>query len=108
MARQQRNRSVTIAASGTQSAAINAAGMAFGSIEVPAAISGSTYSIEARPDESGTWKGITDSQGNAVTVALTASKLVRLPDTAFPCKQMRLVSDTTEAAERIFTVYLEE
>lgn len=101
---------VTIAASGTQSEAIPVKRMAFGTLETPSAISGNTYTIEGRFSTSGdssTWKPITDSSGNALTMTLTANKIVRIPDAAFPCDEIRLVSDTTEAAERSFVAYLE-
>ena len=98
----------TIAASGTQSGAINTGGGAFGSLEVPSAITGATFTVEGRHETDGTWLAITDSDGAAVTITLAASKLVRFPDAAFPCQQLRIVSDQTEASERSFKLYLQD
>lgn len=108
MSRETRIRTFTISASGTQSESIHTGGAAFASLEVPAAITGATFTIEGRHATDGTWRAITASDGTAVTITLAASKLVRFPDAAFPAQQLRIVSDQTEAAERTFTIYLQD
>lgn len=106
MGRSERGRVVTIAASGTQSVEIKAAGMAFASIDTPSALTGSEFSIESKNKDSDSWRAITTSKGEAVTVTLNTDSSVRMPDAAFPRKYLRLVSDATEAAEREFTIYM--
>jgi hypothetical protein len=95
---------VIIPISSTNSNAMKVDGQAFGAIEFPAAMTGATMSIEGRDGADAAWLPILSSVGTAQTIAFVASSIVRLPDVVFACRELRLVSDGTEAAER--TLYL--
>ena len=73
-----------------------------GSVQAPAAITGSSFQVEVGIDVRGVFVAV----GNALT--LSADELVALPSEAFIGSRMRLVSDATELATRTFSIFLKE
>jgi hypothetical protein len=100
MERIRRPKTVVIAESGTASTAFEVDDMAFGSVQLPADMTGTALAIEGRLQNSGSWFPIKDALGATLSITFVASTIVRLPDAAFGCYQLRLVSNGAEAAER--------
>lgn len=72
----------------------------YGSILLPAALTGTALAIQGRFIDSGSWFPILDPLGAALSVAFAASSIIRIPDAAFACRELQLVSNGTEAAAR--------
>lgn len=95
--------SITIASSGTNSTSFFTGGYAWGRFTFPAALSGTTFHIETSVDNS-TFVDAYDDSGTQMTLTPTVSTSHRIPDGAFPAEYMRLVSDSSEGAERTIEV----
>ena len=91
--------SVTIASSGTQSGDIPIDDFAFGIFYQPAAVTGTSYTVEAK-DSAGTYYTICDKDGTNISITVANSKASRLPDEIFAADTIRLVSSASEAAQR--------
>ncbi len=77
-----------------------------GSIQVPAAITGTSYTLEVSNDGL-TWDGLKVAAGTAVAaVNWAADDILPLPASVFDCQYARIVSQANEAAARTFKVFL--
>lgn len=97
---------VVIAADAATSDAFRVGEFNRGSIQVPEAITGTSYTLEVSNDGA-TWDGLKVAAGTAVAaVNWAADDVLPLPSSVFDCKWARIVSQATEAAERSFSVML--
>lgn len=87
-----------IAAGGTQSTEIRIADYAFAMLKMPAAAVGTVFTLEGRLFEEDEFEAILDSDDTPLSINFTASKKIRIPDAAFGCFSIRLVSDASETA----------
>lgn len=77
-----------------------------GSIQVPAAITGTSYTLEVSNDGS-VWDVLRVAAGSAVAaVNWSADDLLPLPSSVFDAVYARIVSQASEAAARTFKVHL--
>jgi hypothetical protein len=99
---------VTIASSGTESAAVDLRGMTLCGFYLPAALTGTAVSFKASIDNS-TFVTVEDGFGNTVSKTVSASKAIILNPSDFAGIQyLKLVSNATEAAERTITLALRQ
>ena len=99
--------SVTIAAGATTSGAINTEGFAFGKIFISGTLTGTTFTWQAYDEVSESWVACYEKDGTtAITADYVTSRAVRMPDLAFPAKQLRILSDSTESNEITFAYFL--
>lgn len=99
--------SVVIASSGTVSTAIQTVGFAFGSITLPAAFTGTALTFQTSSDDS-TYVAAYDDEGTQITIGtVAASRRFRLPNKLFPANYIKIVSGSSEGAERTIGVELE-
>lgn len=92
---------IKIAASETKSSAIVIDGFAFGMLEMPAAATGTEFTFEGTIEDDENWRTLV-----GLSVTFTASGMIRIPDAAFGCCRIRIVSNDTEASEIAFGVRL--
>ena len=77
-----------------------------GSLQVPAAITGTSYTLEVSNDGS-TWDGLKTAAGAAVAaVNWAANDILPLPASVFDAMYARVVSQGNEAADRTLKVFL--
>ena len=100
MERIKREQSLTIAADASESTVWPVDDMSFGCVQLPASMTGTALAIEGRLADSGDWFPVTDPAGVELTIPFVASSIVRIPDAAFGCRALRLVSNDTEAEAR--------
>ena len=97
---------VTIANAGTTSGQFRVGEYNKGSILVPAAITGTSYTLEVSNDGS-TWDGLKVAAGTAVAaVNWAANDILPLPASVFDCLYARIVSQAAEGAARTIVVFL--
>jgi hypothetical protein len=102
-------RSVTIPASGTQSAAFGTGQATRGSFQLPAGMTGTTTTFEVTNEDTPTnWQAcpIEGNETNPLTTA--SSKSYSFPTKLFNFKFARLVSGTTETADRVIRIFTRE
>lgn len=104
-------RSVVVANGGTTSEAFGVgASLSVVGVQVPAAITSATLGFLGSTAHGGTYGDIADSDGNLVSVALTAGRSIGLSGaeadavSAYPWLKIKTAS--AEGAERTFTVSL--
>ena len=101
-----------IAASGTTSGAVEIPeGRTLTAILTPGTLTGSTLTITASPTLGGTYYTRTDSGGNTLSIAMSTSKLIMLDpvaDRTLGLRYIKLVSGSSEGAERTFTLFLSQ
>lgn len=97
---------VVIANGATTSGQFRVAEYNRGSIQVPAAITGASYTLEVSNDGS-TWDALKVAAGTAVSsVNWAADDILPLPSSVFDCLYARIVSAGAEGAARTFKVFL--
>ena len=97
---------VTIANAAATSSAFHVGEFNKGSIQVPAAITGTSYTLEVSNDGS-TWDSLKTAAAAAVAaVNWAANDVLPLPAEVFSCKWARIVSQANEGAARSLTVFL--
>ena len=96
---------ITISSGQTASSSFTAREFAFGSIEAPSTLTGTTFHIEVSLDGTN-FVDAYDQSGNQITFTPTVSTAHRIPNDAFPAIEMRIVSDSAEGADRTFKVLL--
>ena len=96
---------VTIADSASNSSGLAIDDCAYGMLEMPAAMTGSTLTVQGKT-ASGSFMNVVDSSGNTQTITFVASSMARIPDAAFGAREIRFVSSGTEDAERSFVAVL--
>lgn len=98
---------VTIDESATTSDALSLSRLTLVGLITPAALTGASITFKAASSADGTYRTLTDSDGNALTVAVSADKHIALDPSAFiACDNIQLVSNQTEVAERVVTLVL--
>lgn len=104
--RKSQPQTATILASGTSSGPVSLLDVAFGSVQLPASMTGTQITIQGRLNGA-TWSDIYQSDGTTVVAAIpfNASRLVRLPDEVFAVPEIRFVSDQTESEARTIHVF---
>lgn len=94
----------TIPSSGTTSGAVDLRGTKLAAIITPAALTGTALAIHASDTADGTYTVVTTADG-AVSIPVAASGNYAVDDELFKRYQfIKLVSNATEAAERVFTL----
>ena len=95
-----------IAISGTTSESVSIGDYGSGSVQLPAALTGTTLTIQTSNDGT-TWATCRDIAGAAkAAITFAASITVPLHAEAFASKFLRLLSNGTEAAARSFIFHL--
>jgi len=95
---------VTIAASGTDSTAIDLQGHTIVGIQLPAAMTGATVAILESQTFGGTYRPV-NLNGAATTYTATASTTIAVPETNTKCVQFaKIRSADAEAAQRTLVV----
>jgi len=100
----ERASTLTIAISTEESGAWDVGDISKGSLLMPAALTGSEYAVEGRFNTSDDFAPIAVA-GTLVTVTHVNDQIECLPEAVFACKQLRFVSDGTEAAARTLKVF---
>lgn len=95
----------TISASGTTSGSIDLRNAAFGGVQLPSSMTGTTMTYTVSGDNS-TFVALTDSAGNSISQTIAASKGFALPAEAFAFPFLKLVSGSSEASARSLLVTL--
>lgn len=97
---------VTIANGAATSNAFHVGEFNGGSIQVPGAITGASYTLTVSNDGV-TYSGLRVAAGTAVAaVNWAADNMLPLPDSLFSFKWAKIVSASNEAAARSLTVFL--
>lgn len=98
--------SITVViASGSTSASFPLGGYAWGSVQLPAAFTGTALTFNYSHDGSN-WTAV-PVEGNEVNPeTVTANGTYRIPAYAFAAKYCQIVSGSSEAAARTITVFL--
>lgn len=97
---------VTIAINTTTSNSFRVGEYNKGSIQLPAAITGSSYTLEVSNDGTN-WNALRVAAGTAVAaVNWAVGNVLPLPAEVFHSKWARIVSGSSEAAARVFKVCL--
>ena len=99
------NLTITIASGQTASEAFTVREFAWGRLEAPATLTGTTFHVEVSLDGTN-FVDAYDDLGNQCTFTPLVSTAPRIPDGAFPAVEMRIVSDSAEGADRTFKVLL--
>lgn len=103
-------RSAVIAASGTESDALNLKDAGWGSLQAPASMTGSTITFLAAVEDEdgtvGTYGSVRDRNGNAVSYAFGANAVYPVPEAAMAFDWMKIVSSSAEDAARNFNLRL--
>jgi hypothetical protein len=95
---------VTIATSGTVSTAVDLYGYSLLGIITPAAMTGTALTVQASHDGS-TFNVMYDTDGSALSITSAASRFIALaPQDFASVRHLKLVSGSTEAAERTITL----
>lgn len=95
----------TIASSGTVSDAVNLWGTTAVAFQTPAALTGTAITFQGSVDAGVTFKVIKTSAGAAVSFVVAADGVYPLdPDTFAAFDQIKIVSGSTEVAERLILV----
>lgn len=103
--RERNTQTVSIESGGTQSEVIDTGVLAFGCVIYPPALDGTLIYIEVL-DKDSNWHRFADSAGEDLELTFYADKGVRLPDEVFAAGKLRLVTATTQTAERSFEVQI--
>lgn len=93
----------TIAASGTKSNAIDLVGSDLIAVITPSAFTGVALTFEGSADGT-TFVPLVDGAGAAVSVTVSTSDYVPLPASVSTLRWVKVVSGSTEAAEREITL----
>ena len=104
LSREFRQEALTIAESASVSSDWVINDMAFGSLLMPAVLTGAVLAIEGIVKKGATFMPIRDSDGTVLTITHVADVNIRVPDAAFAFWAIRFVSDGTEAAARTLEV----
>lgn len=105
--------SFTIESGQTASGSFAISGMPFGSLQQPAAFTGTKFSFECELANGAGWKPILypkghPLEGDPVEMTFEANAVQRIPDEVFPAIKLRVVSDATEGADRTFFYHVQE
>lgn len=92
---------------GDPSDELKVADRAFGTVQFPAAMTGTKLVIEGSNDNGTTWGAIVDDDNVQLEITKSDDDIKRIPSGAFGVALMRFKSDATELAERTFLVHLE-
>jgi len=96
---------IAVATSATDSAAVDLDGMHLFAIETPATLTGTSLTFKVSADNS-TFTGLYDDTGTQYSVTVAASRVIYLDPSKFAAFQyLKLISGSTEAADRTFTLY---
>lgn len=105
--RHSERQTVNIASGGTASDPIDASQHAFGAYHIPATFDGVSVTFEATPDDGTTWQPIHSEVDNAlINPASTAGKSYPIPARVMHFDKFRIVSSSSETAERSIVVEL--
>lgn len=96
----------SIAASGTTSTAVVLDGYSFGGIIMPAQFTGTALTFTVCDTQGGTYVGLEDASGTAISLTVEAAKAYPLPPELFAFPYAKLVSGSTEGAARSIVVCL--
>ncbi len=108
MDRSFQNVKVTIGTgAGDATQAIQIPDRAFGSVQFPASMTGTKLLIEGRNAGNDTWGAVLGAETTQLEIPAAANSVVRIPDGAFGCSEIRFKSDATEASERTFDVHVQ-
>lgn len=95
----------TIASSGTTSDAVVLYACTASQFQIPSAFTGTSVTFLVSIDNGTSFQTLRDSNGNAISYAVTASGIYSLEKDIFAgIDQFKIVSSTTEAAERVIKV----
>lgn len=98
--------SLTIAASGTTTAAVCVLGYVAAQVLFPSAMTSTSVAVHGCDDPNGTFVAILDKDGNAIAITPNASKLMQLPPEALGgSAYIKLVGGSSEASERALKLY---
>lgn len=98
---------VTIAASGTTSQAVDLGEHLVAGIICPATLTGVALTFTASDAEDGTYQACYDASGNPISVTVAAGRHVLIePQTFAGARWLKVVSGSTEAAAREITLVL--
>jgi len=97
--------SVTIASGQTKSSAFSLHGAVLFGLRIPAAITGTSISLEESDKIDGTFRPVYDSTGTLVSVPVSASRTCVFPPAAVHgLKFIKLVSSASEGTDRAIGV----
>lgn len=103
-ARRSPRQTVTIANAGTTSDAVDAVDTALYGIILPSAFTGTSLTFTVCDTETGTYQGLYDQYGNAVSMTVAQGRSYTLPTELAPWPFFKIVSGSSEAAQRSITV----
>lgn len=95
---------VTIAASGTTSTAVDARASAMYGVALPAAFTGTALTFMVSDTEAGTYQTLEASDGSPVALVVEQGKSYTIPNEIAPWPWFKLVSGSPEAAGRSIVV----
>ncbi len=92
-------RTVTIPSGGSNSGSLTPGEYSQGTFQTPAALTGTTITVQFSNDD-------TNWTAAAAAISVSADSTYVIPADAFKAKYIRFVSNGTEAAARILTLFL--
>jgi hypothetical protein len=102
--RASNSNTVTIAASGTTSTVFTLDGYAVGGIILPSQFTGTTMTFLVCDTYGGTYVALEDAGGATISYTVEAAKAYALPPELFAFPYAKLVSGSSEGAERTIVV----
>ena len=67
-------------------------------------MTGTSLTFQIKTGNNSTWRTVKDSSGNTVSITINDDEAVRIPDACFPCSEIRVVSGSSELAERTIQI----
>lgn len=98
--------SVTIAADETKTKVIDVSGFKDLAIMMPAEWTTATLSLEGSDVVDGTFVDVYDIEGNKVSIAAAASRIIPTLNIIAPLQYIKLVSSATQSAARDLKIFL--
>lgn len=108
-----KTKTITILNGQTTSPAFDLEGMELSAIGWPAAWDGGTPTVTflVAPTATGTYNGLVDEAGAAISVTVVASKVTGLDNAAREMRAVRfakIVASASQTADRVITLYLDQ
>ncbi len=98
---------ITVATSATTSAAVSLIGVTILGVITPSALTGTSLTFQVSSSAAGTYVPLYDSAGTQVSVTVAASRGYYLDPAIFAgWRYVKLVSGSSEAADRTFTLFV--
>lgn len=97
-------RTAVISSGQTTSAVVDISGYSSVLMALPAAMTGTTISFQVSDTRAGTFQSLYDSSNTLISISITASRTIALPFEVGMANFIKLVSGSSEGADRTITL----